>query len=49
MPGSKGQKPGLVWLTGASDAENETIANLLDLRMHALGRHSMLLDGERLR
>jgi len=45
----KGQKPGLVWLTGASDAENETIANLLDLRLHALGRHSVLLDAEHLR
>ncbi len=45
----KGQKPGLVWLTGASEAEAEGIANLLELRLHGLGRHSVLLDGEHLR
>jgi adenylyl-sulfate kinase len=36
----------LVWLTGLSGAGKSTIANLVDRRLHAMGRHSVLLDGD---
>lgn len=45
----KGQQPGVVWLTGLSGAGKSTIANLLELRLNALGRHTYLLDGDHLR
>ena len=45
----KGQRPRLIWLTGLSGAGKSTIANLVEARLHALGRHSFLLDGDNLR
>lgn len=36
----------LVWFTGLSGAGKSTIANLVDRRLHAMGRHSVLLDGD---
>jgi bifunctional enzyme CysN/CysC len=45
----KGQKPCVVWLTGLSGAGKSTIANLLEKRLHALGRHTYLLDGDNVR
>ncbi len=45
----KGQKPALVWFTGLSGAGKSTIANLAQKRLHALGRHSFLLDGDNVR
>src|SRR5215472_12246883 len=45
----KGQKPAVVWLTGLPASGKSTIANALETRMHSLGRHSMLLDGDNLR
>jgi adenylyl-sulfate kinase len=36
----------LVWLTGLSGAGKSTIANLVDRRLYAMGRHSVLLDGD---
>ena len=44
-----GQRPALVWLTGLSGAGKSTIANLVETRLHAVGRHSYLLDGDNLR
>ena len=44
-----GQRPALVWLTGLSGAGKSTIANLVEKRLHAMGRHSYLLDGDNLR
>lgn len=44
-----GQRPAVVWFTGLSGAGKSTIANLLDVRLHALGRRTMLLDGDNLR
>jgi bifunctional enzyme CysN/CysC len=44
-----GQRPCVVWLTGLSAAGKSTIANLLELRLHELGRHTYLLDGDNLR
>ena len=45
----KGQSPALVWFTGLSGAGKSTIANLVQKRLHALGRHSFLLDGDNVR
>jgi bifunctional enzyme CysN/CysC len=45
----KGQKPCVVWLTGLSGAGKSTIANLLEKKLHAAGRHSFLLDGDNVR
>ncbi len=45
----KGQTGAVVWLTGLSGAGKSTIANLLDKRLHALGRHTYLLDGDNVR
>ena len=44
-----GQRPAVVWLTGLSGAGKSTIANLLEKRLHAMGRHSYLLDGDNVR
>ncbi len=45
----KGQKPCVVWLTGLSGAGKSTIANAIEKRLHALGRHTYLLDGDNVR
>ena len=45
----KAQRPGLVWFTGLSGAGKSTIANLVERKLHAAGRHTMLLDGDNLR
>jgi len=45
----KGQSPRVVWFTGLSGAGKTTIANLVDQRLHARGRHTALLDGDNLR
>jgi len=45
----KGQRPGVVWLTGLSGAGKSTIANLVEMRLHALGHHTYLLDGDNVR
>jgi len=43
------QRPAVVWLTGLSGAGKSTIANLVERRLHALGRHTYTLDGDNLR
>lgn len=45
----KGQKPVVLWFTGLSGAGKSTIANGVEKRLHALGRHSYLLDGDNVR
>ena len=45
----KGQKPCVVWVTGLSGAGKSTVSNLLEKRLHALGRHTYLLDGDNVR
>jgi bifunctional enzyme CysN/CysC len=45
----KGQTPKIVWLTGLSGAGKSTIANLVEKKMHALGKHTYLLDGDNVR
>lgn len=45
----KAQKPCCLWFTGLSGAGKSTIANLLDKRLTALGRHTYILDGDNVR
>jgi bifunctional enzyme CysN/CysC len=45
----KRQRPCVVWMTGLSAAGKSTIANLLERRLHGLGRHTYLLDGDNIR
>ncbi len=44
-----GQKPALLWFTGLSGAGKSTIANILEKKLHALGKHTFLLDGDNVR
>ena len=43
------QKPALLWFTGLSGAGKSTIANLVEKRLHDLGRHTYILDGDNVR
>ncbi|MEM6666531.1 MAG: adenylyl-sulfate kinase, partial [Pseudomonadota bacterium] len=45
----KGQKPGVLWFTGLSGSGKSTIANLVEKRLHAQGRHTYILDGDNVR
>ena len=44
-----GHQSGVVWLTGLSGAGKSTIANLLEKRLHAMGKRTYLLDGDNVR
>ena len=39
----------MLWLTGLSGAGKSTIANLVEKKLHAHGRHTYLLDGDNVR
>ncbi len=43
------QKPCCLWLTGLSGSGKSTIANLLDKKLYAMGRHTYILDGDNVR
>ena len=45
----KHQKPAVLWFTGLSGAGKSTIANQVEKRLHALGHHTMVLDGDNVR
>ena len=45
----KGQKPCVLWFTGISASGKSTIANLVEKKLHAMGRHTYLLDGDNVR
>ena len=45
----KGQVPKVLWFTGLSGAGKSTVANLVDKRLHALGYHTFVLDGDNVR
>ena len=47
--GLNGQHPIIVWFTGLSGAGKSTIANLLERKLHALGKRTYLLDGDNVR
>ena len=43
------QKPAVLWFTGLSGAGKSTIANLVEKKLHSLGKHTYLLDGDNVR
>ena len=47
--GAKGQRPVVLWFTGLSGAGKSTVANLVEKKLHLLGRHTYLLDGDNVR
>ncbi len=47
--GTLGQKAFTLWFTGLSGAGKSTIANALEAKLFAMGKHTMLLDGDNVR
>ena len=45
----KGQTARVLWFTGLSGSGKSTIANLVEKKLHALGKHTFLLDGDNVR
>ncbi len=45
----KSQKPRLVWFTGLSGSGKSSIANVLEKKLQAMGRHTISLDGDNVR
>jgi bifunctional enzyme CysN/CysC len=45
----KHQTASCLWFTGLSGSGKSTIANLVEKRLHALGHHTYLLDGDNVR
>ncbi|MFL6628578.1 MAG: sulfate adenylyltransferase subunit CysN [Vitreoscilla sp.] len=45
----KNQRPAVLWFTGLSGAGKSTIANLVEKKLAAAGRHTYLLDGDNVR
>ena len=45
----KGQSPAVLWFTGLSGSGKSTIANEVQRRLFASGRHSFILDGDNVR
>jgi len=45
----KNQKPAVLWFTGLSGSGKSTIANLVEKKLYAMGRHTFLLDGDNIR
>jgi bifunctional enzyme CysN/CysC len=43
------QKPALLWFTGLSGAGKSTIADHVEKKLHALGKHTFVLDGDNVR
>jgi len=47
--GAKHQRPCVLWFTGLSGAGKSTIANLVEKKLHDMGRHTYTLDGDNVR
>ena len=45
----KGQSPRIIWFTGLSGSGKSSVANLLEKRLTAEGRHAYILDGDNVR
>jgi len=45
----KHQRAAIIWFTGLSGAGKSTVANIVEQRLHAMGHHTMLLDGDNVR
>ncbi|BDY13549.1 adenylyl-sulfate kinase [Hydrogenimonas cancrithermarum] len=45
----KYQKPCILWFTGLSGSGKSTIANAVEAKLHEMGKHTYLLDGDNIR
>jgi bifunctional enzyme CysN/CysC len=45
----KRQTPAVLWFTGLSGSGKSTIANMVEKKLHAQGKHTFLLDGDNVR
>ena len=45
----KAQKPAVLWFTGLSGSGKSTIANALQQKLFAIGKHTFVLDGDNVR
>ena len=45
----KAQTAHVLWFTGLSGSGKSTIANLVEKKLHAMGKHTFLLDGDNVR
>lgn len=45
----KQQAPKVLWFTGLSGSGKSTIANLVEKKLHSMGKHTFLLDGDNVR
>ncbi|PLX39593.1 MAG: adenylyl-sulfate kinase [Hyphomicrobiales bacterium] len=45
----KGQKSAVLWFTGLSGSGKSTVANMVEKKLHAEGRHTYTLDGDNVR
>jgi bifunctional enzyme CysN/CysC len=45
----KGQSPAILWFTGLSGSGKSTIANIVEQKLLAMGRHTYMLDGDNVR
>lgn len=46
---AKKQKPHAIWFTGLSGSGKSTIASLLEKKLHSMGRHTYVMDGDNVR
>lgn len=46
---AKNQKPAVLWFTGLSGSGKSTIANIVEKKLHVLGHHTYILDGDNVR
>lgn len=46
---AKHQRPCVLWFTGLSGSGKSTVANLVEKRLHDMGRHTYTLDGDNVR
>ena len=44
-----GHKGKVIWFTGLSGSGKSTLANALEVKLHELGRHTYILDGDNIR
>jgi bifunctional enzyme CysN/CysC len=45
----KHQKPAVLWFTGLSGSGKSTVANIVEKKLYARGRHTTILDGDNVR
>ncbi len=44
-----GHAPAILWFTGLSGSGKSTIANVVEAKLHAQGKHTYMLDGDNIR